>query len=87
MVWGFKRSRDLERARLKPSSVFTRPEQVLEVPDLTRAERIEILRRWAYEADQPALAQEEEPPAGELMLTDRIQNALDLLESEAGDHP
>ena len=87
MVRQFRRSTDLQRARLDPSAVFAGPEEVLGVPDLTRAERLEILRRWAYQVDQPVVPDEEEAYGGEPVLPDRIRAAMDLLESEAGDQP
>lgn len=84
MARAFDRSTDLERARLDPSAVFGAPEQVLATPQLTRDEKIEILRRWSYDAGELAVAEEEGMGGGEPALLDRILAALDQLESQAG---
>jgi hypothetical protein len=41
---------ELKRARLVPSSVFTSPDQVVSSADLSRAQKIAILRRWEFDA-------------------------------------
>lgn len=41
---------DMEKALLDPSSVFASPEEVAERDDLSAEQRIEILRRWSYDA-------------------------------------
>jgi hypothetical protein len=51
---------ELKRARLVPSSVFTSPDAVVRSADLSRAQKIQILRRWEFDCrrtpdgDQPA---------------------------------
>ena len=40
---------DLKRARLVPSSVFASPNAVIASTDLSRAQKIEILRRWEFD--------------------------------------
>ena len=46
-------------ALLDPASVFAGPEAVLDAPELTRAEKIAILRSWEYDAAELAVAEEE----------------------------
>lgn len=50
---------DLERALFDPASVFARPDDVVEHPSLTTTHKIEILRRWAYDASELVVAEEE----------------------------
>jgi len=70
---------DLERARLDPGSVFASPEDLRDHPRLARAEKIEILRRWAYDASELAVAEEEGMGGGEPSFLARILSALDAL--------
>jgi hypothetical protein len=39
----------LKRARLVPSAVFASPDQVVEAETLSRAQKIQILRRWEFD--------------------------------------
>lgn len=50
---------DLDQAMLDPESVFATPEEVRDHPSLVKEQKIEILRRWAYEASELAVAEEE----------------------------
>jgi hypothetical protein len=70
---------DYEQALLDPSSVFDRPEDVLTHPALSRDQRIEILRRWTYDASEVCVAAEEGMPDGNGDLLRRILIALDSL--------
>jgi len=87
MVRPFDRSRDLEHALLNPGAVFVSPEQVVQTPQLSRAEKIDILRRWSYDAGELAVAEEEGMAGGEPTLVDRILAALDHLGSTEGPTP
>ena len=46
---------DLEQARLDPASVFSGPEELHDHPGLARDQKIELLRRWAYDASELAV--------------------------------
>lgn len=70
---------DLDRALLDPPSVFATPEAVVAHPALATAEKIEILKRWAYDAADIAVAVEEGMPGAEEPLLRRITLALQLL--------
>jgi hypothetical protein len=70
---------DYEQALLDPSSVFRRPEDVLTHPALGRDQKIEILRRWTYDASEICVATEEGMPDGNGDLLRRILVALDTL--------
>lgn len=70
---------DLERGLLDPASVFSGPEQLLALEGLSKAQKIEILRRWEYDASEQCVALEEGMPGGESDLLRRILLALDRL--------
>jgi hypothetical protein len=72
---------DLSAALQDPAATFASPSAVAEHPALSRAQKIEILRRWEYEASGEEVATEEGMPGGgdgsELLR--RIMLALDGL--------
>jgi hypothetical protein len=41
---------ELKRARLVPSSAFASPHEVLGSPELNRAQKLAILRRWEFDS-------------------------------------
>ena len=41
---------DMEQALLDPGSVFATPEELLVHDDLSKQQKIELLRRWEYDA-------------------------------------
>jgi hypothetical protein len=67
---------DLERALLDPTAVFKGPEQVLQRADLSGEQKAAILRRWAYDARELEVAQDEGMRDGEPDVLDRILQAL-----------
>jgi hypothetical protein len=74
--------RDMEQALLNPGSVFETPEALLLHEGLSKQQKIEILRRWSYDASENGVALEEGMLGGESDLLRRILLALDRL---AGD--
>ena len=50
---------DLKKAMLDPTRVFGEPADVVASNELTRDQKIEILRRWEYDAHQLEVAEEE----------------------------
>ena len=72
---------DIARARLVPTMVFKEPKDVVASNELTRNQKIEILRRWEYDARQLEVAEEE---AGMAVLRpemfDRVVQALHMLD-------
>ncbi len=50
---------DVKRAMLNPTSVFEEPKEVVANDELTRDQKIEILRRWEYDAHELEVAEEE----------------------------
>lgn len=76
---------DLEQARLNPGSVFDGPEAVVDHPGLSRQQKIEILRRWEYDAAEVSVAVEEGMPArGNADMLHRVLQALESLGAEIG---
>ncbi|HLI10028.1 MAG TPA: hypothetical protein VKY65_00385 [Alphaproteobacteria bacterium] len=70
---------DLQRVLLDPASSFRRPEDVLTRPDLRPQEKIEILCRWAYDATELAVAEEEGMCGGEAGDLGGVIRALDAV--------
>ena len=70
---------DIEEANFNPTSVFESPEAVLKHTGLSQDEKIEILRRWEYDASENCVAVEEGMPDDESDLLRRILLALDKL--------
>jgi hypothetical protein len=67
-------------ATLDPSTVFGTPERVRDSAELTRDEKIDILRRWAYDVSEIAVAVEEGMREGDRNdLQHRILLALGAL--------
>ncbi len=71
---------DLGKAMLDPTAVFRAPEDVLQRAELTRAQKIEILRRWKFDALELQVAEEEnmgsEQPSD---ILDQVLHALRAL--------
>lgn len=70
---------DFEKALLDPGSVFATPEQLRDYFGLRQEQKIEILRRWAYDASELAVAEEEGMVGGEPSQLARILVALHAL--------
>ena len=49
----------LARALLDPQDIFRTPDDVLSDRDLTVTQKIEVLRRWEYDASEVSVAEEE----------------------------
>ena len=74
---------DLEKARLDPALVFTSPARLCESPKLSKEEKIELLQRWADDARELEIAEDEGMAGGESSLLNQI---LDSLESLGGSY-
>ncbi|HML95729.1 MAG TPA: hypothetical protein PKC29_09900 [Thermodesulfobacteriota bacterium] len=70
---------DIEKALLNPSAVFSGPEDVLSAEGLTREQKVEILKRWEYDARELDVATEENMPGSNSSCLDGILKALDEL--------
>lgn len=72
---------DYEQALLDPAGTFDVPDMVVDDPRLSRAQKIEILRRWQYDANELEVATEEGMGGGEESMVGRVAQALDRLEA------
>lgn len=70
---------DFKKAVLNPEQVFGTPEAVVAHEGLTQAQKVEVLRRWEYDASEACVALEEGMPGGESDMLRRILLALDAL--------
>lgn len=76
---------DLKKALIDPSAIFKKPQEIVETSDLSREQKIELLRRWEYDARELQVADEEgmapaDPQPG---ILDGILNALRSLDAAA----
>ena len=74
---------DVTKAMLDPSMVFNEPNDVVASNELTRDQKIEILRRWEFDAHALEVAEDEAGTAnlGPEMF-DRVVQALHTLGAE-----
>ena len=70
---------DMEEALLDPAAVFATPEEILDHAGLRPEQKVEILRRWAYDAAEVAVAVEEGMRGEDNGLLRRILLALEQL--------
>jgi hypothetical protein len=70
---------ELKRARLVPSSMFTSPDAVVGSPDLSRAQKIQILRRWEFDARRSLAGDGAAPTRDLTLLLSQVQGALAAL--------
>ncbi|MEO3428583.1 hypothetical protein AAFN88_06975 [Pelagibius sp. CAU 1746] len=75
---------DYEQALLNPAAVFKTPESVLTEDRLSKAQKIEILRRWEYDASEDAVAEEEGMQAEHPLMLRRVLLALEELTGSRG---
>lgn len=67
---------DAQKSIKNPGSVFKNPQDVLKKNDLTREQKIEILRRWEYDAREQEVAEEENMGGGQPSMLQQIRKAL-----------
>ena len=74
---------DVTKAMLDPTMVFKEPKDVVASNELTREQKIEILRRWKYDAQQLEVAEDEAGMAVRRPeMFDRVVQALHMLDLE-----
>ncbi len=72
---------DYEKATANPATVFASPEELLARPDLSRPEKLDLLRRWSDDARELSVAEEEGMGGGEPSMLERVSAALATLEN------
>ena len=70
---------DVEKALLDPGLVFKTPERFFANNELTRAQKIEILRRWEYDVRELQVADEEGMQGPEPVTLDAVLDTLRTL--------
>ncbi|WP_417483137.1 hypothetical protein [Maricaulis sp.] len=70
---------DYDKALLDPADMFDTPEDVLTQPGLTTAQKIDLLRRWEYDANEVAVAEEEGMQGEKPLMVRRVALALETL--------
>lgn len=69
-------AKDLKQLILNPSDHFKSPEDILKNKTLSRDDKIAILRSWAEEENEKAVAVEENMGDNDSDLLDRIRKAM-----------
>ncbi|MEQ9143156.1 MAG: hypothetical protein RLO08_02250 [Parvibaculaceae bacterium] len=72
-------SLDTDKALKDPASAFKEPEEILKHTTLTAEQKVNALRRWAYDAREKEVAEEEGMTGGNGDVLQRIMIALDTL--------
>jgi len=73
---------NIEQAMTNPTSVFANPDEVIQKKNLTRDQKIRILKRWEYDALELEVAEEENMGGGSPSILDQVLNALHRLDAE-----
>jgi hypothetical protein len=71
---------DIEKAILVPHHFFTTPKDVIQSENLSRDQKIKILRSWDYDARELAVAEEENMVGTQEDILDQIISALRSLD-------
>ena len=67
---------NINQALLDPSSVFFKPRDVLGCDELSKKQKVEILKRWEYDARELEVADEENMGGIDPDILDEILEAL-----------
>ena len=80
---------DFEQALKNPGSAFESPEAIRKSDDLSREQKIKLLRQWEYDVLQLQVATEENMPPGDGDPSGlaAIRKALEALGEEGGAGP
>jgi hypothetical protein len=74
---------DIDKALLDPGTVFESPDEVLKSEELTREQKIRILKRWEYDARELQVAEEENMIGTNGDILDQIMRALLQLDQKS----
>jgi hypothetical protein len=76
---------DLKKALTDPSAMFKKPQDVVEKKELSREQKIEILRHWEYDPRELQVADEEgmSPEVSQPTVLDAVLKALRSLNAAA----
>lgn len=76
----------LKRALLVPSAVFGSPEDVVDSDELSLRQKLDILRRWEFDA-RAMQGAEEDAATGQPAMLDLVRTALNELNDAERVHP
>ena len=74
---------DVDKALVDPALVFKTPEEVLADNELSREQKIKILRRWEYDVRELQVAEEEGMEGPQPVTLDVVLRALRALGAPA----
>jgi hypothetical protein len=74
---------DVEKALLDPGLVFKTPQELLANDELSRQQKIEILRRWEYDVRQLQVAEEESMEGPQPVTLEAVLQALRAISAPA----
>ncbi len=83
---------NIEVAKIDPASVFKHPHDVVDEQSLSRSQKIDILRRWAYDERELAVAEEENMQSAthdghDIILDEILRSLLELGVDKDQDRP
>lgn len=70
---------DFEQALIDPAAVFSKPADVVADASLSTERKIQILRRWEYDARELTVAEEENMPGEGGEILDQVLDCLHQL--------
>lgn len=74
---------DIDKALHNPATVFKTPDEVLKAEELSREQKIEILRRWEFDARELQVAEEENMIGTNADILGQIMRALLQLDEKS----
>ena len=76
---------DFNEAKLDPSRSFESPKEILSHSELSKDQKLELLKRWEYDAKLLELAEDENmaPTLPEDDLLDEVLQSIKLLETDS----
>lgn len=82
---------NIEAAKIDPAKVYARPKDVLKDNSISREEKVDILRRWAYDEREKAVAEEENMQSsgseGNNILDEILNCLIELKETDQTSPP
>lgn len=67
---------DIDKALLDPAAVFKSPEDLIDSEELAQEKKIELLKRWEFDARELQVPEEENMIGNNADILDRIMRAL-----------
>jgi hypothetical protein len=71
---------NMKTAILDPAAVFNEPEEIVEHPELSTDQKLQLLRQWERDALNLSVAEGEGMAGGEESRLRRVRHAIDALD-------